>query len=99
MRGEFKTPGGKLVVAEFDVVAGRLIGVRITGDFVLDPADALPLIAEALEGAAADATAFELEARVFTALPPDAELLGASPRAVAEAVIRGLIGYELGGGV
>jgi lipoate---protein ligase len=93
MRGEYTTPGGKKVVVDFDVIDGRLHGVRVGGDFVLDPADALPLINDALEDASADATAFELEARVLTALPPEVEMLGASPQAVAEAVIRGLIGY------
>jgi lipoate-protein ligase A len=95
MHGEYKTPGGKLVVADFDVRAGRLADVRISGDFFLYPDDALPLINEALEGAAADATAFLLEARIIAALPPEVEMLGFSPAAVAEAVVRGLIGYEL----
>jgi lipoate---protein ligase len=93
MRGEYATPGGKKVVVDFDVIDRRLTGVRVSGDFVLDPADALALINDALEGASADATAFELEARVLTALPPEVEMLGASPQDVAEAVVRGLIGY------
>jgi lipoate-protein ligase A len=92
MRGEYKTPGGKLVRVEFDVVDGRLTGVRVSGDFFLYPDDALPLINEALEGASADATAFELSSRVAVALPFEAEMLGFSPEAVAEAVVRGLLG-------
>src|SRR5438046_1237608 len=95
MHGEYKTPGGKMVVVDFDVVDGYLHGVRVSGDFFLYPDDALPLIDAALEGAAADATAFLLEARVLAALPPEVEMLGFSPQAVAEAVVRGLIGYEL----
>jgi lipoate-protein ligase A len=93
MHGEYKTPGGKLVVADFTVRGGYLADVQISGDFFLYPDDALPLINDALEGAAADATAFELEARVLAALPPEVEMLGFSPQAVAEAVVRGLIGY------
>src|SRR6266513_2495323 len=43
MRGEYKTPGGKLVAVEFDVVDGRLAGVRVSGDFFLYADDDLPL--------------------------------------------------------
>ena len=35
--GEFKVPGGKLVVADFRVEAGVLTDVRISGDFFLFP--------------------------------------------------------------
>ena len=41
MHGEFKVPGGKLVVADFDVVDGRLANVRVSGDFFLEPDDTL----------------------------------------------------------
>src|SRR5437763_17159982 len=96
MRGEYKTPGGKLVAVEFDIVDGRLAGVRVSGDFFLYPDDALPLINEALEGASPDATAYELSARVAVALPIEAEMLGASPDAVAEAGVRRLSGQGTG---
>jgi len=91
MRGEYKTPGGKLVVAEFDVRDDRFVNVRITGDFFLYPEDALPLMNEAIEGASTDATAFELASRVAVAVPLETEMLGFSPEAVAEAVLRGLL--------
>ena len=41
MHGEYKVPGGKLVVADLDVTEGRLAGVRISGDFFLEPDSAL----------------------------------------------------------
>jgi len=91
MRGEYKTPGGKLVIAEFEVRDGCFTAVRISGDFFLYPEDALPLMNEALEGASTDATAFELASRVAIAVPPETEMLGFSPEAVVEAVLRGLL--------
>jgi lipoate---protein ligase len=90
MRGEYKTPGGKLVAVEFDVADGRLSGVSVTGDFFLYPDDALPLINAALDGVPTTASAAELAARVTATLPSGAEMLGFSPEAVAEAVTRGL---------
>ena len=43
-RGEFKTPGGKLIAVEFDVVDGELRNVVVTGDFFLYPEEALPIL-------------------------------------------------------
>ncbi|MBX3195745.1 MAG: lipoate--protein ligase family protein [Microbacteriaceae bacterium] len=90
MHGEFKVPGGKLVVADLDVVAERLADVRISGDFFLEPDDALPAIDAALTGMPADTDARALAAAVQGALPDGAQLLGFSPEAVATAVRRAL---------
>ena len=53
MHGEYKVPGGKLVVVDLDIVAGRLAGVRLSGDFFLEPDDALEAINAALTGISA----------------------------------------------
>ena len=37
MHGEYKTPGGKLVVVDFDVIDGRIRNMKISGDFFLYP--------------------------------------------------------------
>ena len=50
MHGEYKTPGGKLVVVDFIVHDGRLADVEVTGDFFLYPDDALDTIIAALNG-------------------------------------------------
>ena len=47
MHGEYKVPGGKLVVVDTDVVEERLTHVRVSGDFFLDPDDALTRITAA----------------------------------------------------
>ena len=41
MHGEYKTPGGKLVVVDFQVEDGALSEVMVSGDFFLYPEDAL----------------------------------------------------------
>ena len=92
MHGEFKVPGGKLVVVDLDVVDGRLANVRLSGDFFLEPDDALPAIDAALTGLPADADAKKIAAAIQAALPQDAVLLGFSPEAVATAVRRAVHG-------
>lgn len=87
MHGAYKTSGGKLVVADFEVRDGRLRNVRVGGDFFLYPDDAIALIDAALNGAPTDA---DFAALIDAALPPDVEMLGFSPEAVAAAIRRGL---------
>jgi lipoate-protein ligase A len=92
MHGEYKTPGGKLVVVDFDVAAGTLNDVEVSGDFFLYPEEALGQIAAALEGAPADLPEEALARRVRDALAPGVTLLGFSPEAVGRAVRRGVEG-------
>jgi lipoate-protein ligase A len=90
MHGEYKVQGGKLVVADLDVKDGRLDKVLISGDFFLEPAEALNDIRDALEGLPATATFDEIAIAVRTGLRPDAALIGFSAEAVATAVRRAL---------
>ncbi|SAI71103.1 lipoate-protein ligase A [Bordetella ansorpii] len=90
MHGEYKVPGGKLVVADVDVVDGRLAHVRISGDFFLEPPDALETIDRGLSGLPADTDEAGLAEAVRQALPIDAELFGFSPEAVAVVIRRAL---------
>ena len=50
MHGEYKVPGGKLVAVDLDVVDGLLSGVSVSGDFFLEPDEALPVLSSALDG-------------------------------------------------
>ncbi|MYZ44820.1 biotin--protein ligase [Schauerella aestuarii] len=86
--GEFKVPGGKLVVADVTIDAGRFTAVQISGDFFLEPPEALDLIDTALRGLPADAPEADLAHAVRQALPPTTEMFGFSPEAVATAVAR-----------
>jgi lipoate-protein ligase A len=88
--GEFKTPGGKLIAVELDVVDGELRNVVVTGDFFLYPEEALPLLAGALENCPATIDEAGYAERVRTALDATAELVGSSPEALAVAVVRAL---------
>jgi lipoate---protein ligase len=90
LHGEHKTRGGKLVVADFEVRDGRLSGVRISGDFFLEPPEALSQITQAVEGAPADVEEEALAARVRDGLSADVEMIGFSPESVAMAVRKAL---------
>ncbi len=89
-RGEFKTPGGKLIAVEFDVVDGELRHVVVTGDFFLYPEEALPVLAGALENTPSSLDAAGYAANIRIALDSAAELVGSSPEALATAVVRAL---------
>lgn len=90
MHGEYKVPGGKLVVVDLDVENGRITNFRLAGDFFLEPDDAIDDINAAVNGLSAEADAPAIAAAVRNALPDDALLLGFSPEAVAVAVRRSL---------
>ena len=90
MHGEYKTPSGKLVVVDFGVENGGLTDVVVSGDFFLEPPEALADIVRALEGARADLGEDELAGRIKTSLGEGVEMVGFSPRAIARATVRGL---------
>ena len=88
--GEFKTPGGKLIAVEFEVMDGELHDVVVTGDFFLYPEEALPILTGALENTSASLDESSYATAIRTALDSSAELVGSSPEALAAAVVRAL---------
>src|SRR4051812_1565519 len=90
MHGEYKVPGGKLVVVDLEVVDGRISDFQLAGDFFLEPDSALEAIDAAVNGLPAEADAKTIAAAVKDALPAGASLLGFSPEAVAVTVRRAL---------
>ncbi|WP_339951242.1 biotin/lipoate A/B protein ligase family protein [uncultured Albimonas sp.] len=90
LHGEYKVVGGKLVIADLAVREGRLAQVRVSGDFFLEPDEALDDILAALEGLPADASVERLAAAIRAGLRPEAALVGFSPEAIAIAVRRAL---------
>lgn len=64
LHGEFKVPGGKLVVVDLSVVEDHLADVRVSGDFFLDPDEALPVIDRALGGLNVGTVPSELAAQI-----------------------------------
>jgi len=94
VHGEYKIPGGKLVVADIetegagpDATISRAV---ISGDFFLEPADALLAINAALVGLPASASVSDLADDVMRAAGAGAQFIGFSPDAVAIAVRRAL---------
>jgi lipoate-protein ligase A len=90
MHGEYKVPGGKLVVVDLDVVDNSIVNFRLAGDFFLEPDSALGDINAAVNGLPADSDAVSIAAAVRAALPAQATLLGFSPESVAVAIRRSL---------
>ncbi|MFJ6407910.1 biotin/lipoate A/B protein ligase family protein [Streptomyces hydrogenans] len=90
MHGEYKAPGGKLVVVDLDVEDGVLRDVRVAGDFFLEPDEAILAVDRALEGAPADTDASGLAARIDAALPPGTQMFGLTSEGVGIAVRRAL---------
>ncbi len=90
MHGEYKAPGGKLVVADVSIDDHRLSSVSISGDFFLEPDSALDAINSSLRGMKEDATVDDLARAVSSALDQSVVLLGISPQAVGIAVRRAL---------
>ncbi|MFT4305420.1 MAG: biotin/lipoate A/B protein ligase family protein [Microbacterium sp.] len=91
MHGEYKVPGGKLVVVDLEVEAGRISRFHLAGDFFLEPDDALTDIDAAVTGLAVETDAAGIAAAVRRALPAGAQLLGFTPESVGTAVRRALV--------
>lgn len=87
--GEYKVPGGKLVVVDLKVIDGAIRDVVLSGDFFLEPDEALGDMSNALEGQSAEASLGELVQTVDRARG-DAVMVGFDPAAVAHAVLRAL---------
>jgi lipoate-protein ligase A len=90
MRGDYKTPGGKLVSVVFDVVDDHIRNVQVSGDFFLYPEEALDDIRDALEGLPTGISRETIEERIDASLADEVSMVGFSPEAVAIAVERGL---------
>jgi lipoate-protein ligase A len=90
MHGEFKVPGGKLVVVDLDVIDGVIHDFHLAGDFFLEPDNALEAIDRAVNGLPADSDAKRFTEAISAALPKDAVLLGFSAESVATTIRRAL---------
>ncbi|MDI3406977.1 lipoate--protein ligase family protein [Streptomyces cavernicola] len=90
MHGEYKIPGGKLVVVDLEVEDGELRHVRVAGDFFLEPDDAFLALSRSLEGAPSDTDAAGLAARIEAALPEGTVMYGLTAEGVGVAVRRAL---------
>ena len=85
MHGEYKVPGGKLVVVDVESDGERITAFRLSGDFFLEPDDALEQIDAAVLGQPATATAAEIGTAIREGLPEGVTMLGLTPEAVGVA--------------
>ena len=92
MHGEYKVPGGKLVVVDFDVVENAIRNFRLSGDFFLEPDTALADIDAAIEGQAPQQTIERFAEVIQQALTGEVHLLGFTPESVGIAIRRALSG-------
>jgi len=90
MHGEYKVPGGKLVVVDLDVRDGRIADFRLAGDFFLEPDDALEAIDRAVTGLPSGADSATIVRAITAGLPEGTTMLGVSAEAVAVAIRRSL---------
>lgn len=88
--GEYKIPGGKLVVVDLNIAAGYLCDVRLSGDFFLEPPEALDALDAALNGLPATVSAPEIIAAVNAALAPAVQMYGLSADGIAVVLQRAL---------
>jgi len=90
LHGEYKTPGGKLVVADVRIRDGRLCDVQIAGDFFLFPEEAIGRLSGGVEGSQVLLSISERAAAIAASLLESDELVGVDPEAIAIAVDRAL---------
>ncbi|WAB82508.1 biotin/lipoate A/B protein ligase family protein [Microcella daejeonensis] len=90
MHGEYKVPGGKLVVVDLEVSDGQIHDFRLAGDFFVEPDETVHAIERAVNGASADSDGAALRTRIQNAIPEGAVLLGFSAEAVATTIRRAL---------
>ena len=90
MRGEYKVPGGKLVAVDVETADGRIATAAVSGDFFLEPDEALDTLNAALVGMPEKSTADQLAQAIAGALGPEVTMVGFTPASVGIAVRRAL---------
>ena len=90
--GEYKVPGGKLVVADVVVACDQLTDVALSGDFFLEPDTALAVINAALRDRPVDLAQEAMERIIHNCLPPDVRMYGVDAAGFAVAVRRAIEG-------
>jgi len=86
--GEYKTPGGKLVVVDATIADHTLQQVMISGDFFLYPDEALEPMTASLEGLDISLDQKTITALIEASIPEGTEVLGTSAEGIAIAVRR-----------
>lgn len=90
MRGEYKVPGGKLVAIDVETDGGIITRAAVSGDFFLEPDDALEEINQALVGLPSTSSVADIVRAISMRLAPEVQFIGFTPEAVGIAVRRAL---------
>ncbi len=90
MRGEYKVPGGKLVAVDVEAEGGVITRAHLSGDFFLEPDEALEDINDALLGRQSTSSVTELAAAIRARLSDGVRMIGFTPESVGIAVRRAL---------
>lgn len=90
MHGEYKVPGGKLVVVDLEVEDGTIANFRLAGDFFLEPDSALEAIDRSVTGLDADADVGAIAAAIRSTIPSDTAMVGITAEGIGVAVRRAL---------
>lgn len=93
--GEYKVPGGKLVVADVAIADDTLVDVALSGDFFLEPDSALAAIDAALRGQSSGLDQATLAGIIQRCLPVGTRMYGVDAEGFAVAVRRAI---DAGGG-
>lgn len=90
--GEYKVPGGKLVVVDLTVTSdsSKIAEASVNGDFFLEPDEALDSLNASLAGLSTTATYAQIVSAVHQGVDSQAQLIGFDETAVATAVRRAL---------
>ncbi|MFC0580981.1 lipoyl protein ligase domain-containing protein [Micrococcoides hystricis] len=91
--GEYKVPGGKLVIADLQISDGRIHTANLNGDFFLEPDDVLQDLNSALQGLSVECSSkaiVESIDRALKARDDEPVLFGVDPDSIAIAVRRAL---------
>lgn len=87
---EYKVPGGKLLVVDLRTQGNVLADVRLSGDFFMEPPEALDIINGALNGLPQDADSAQLEQAVQSAIAGDVQMFGITVEGIVTVIQRAL---------
>ncbi|MGB3414465.1 MAG: biotin/lipoate A/B protein ligase family protein [Microbacteriaceae bacterium] len=87
---EYKIPGGKLVVVDFEVHEGLIANFSLSGDFFLEPDSALEQINAAVNGLESTTPLRDISSAITRSIPAETVLFGISAEGVATAIRRAL---------
>jgi lipoate-protein ligase A len=82
----YKIPGGKLVKVKLGTSSGKIVEIKVLGDFFLHPEETLQKIEDSLIGSAADEASIE-KTISQTLTESDATLIGATAADIAKTIM------------